>query len=89
MAGILPIERCFAPKKQEEAEEDSKMYKSYAEMVSSLPSVDSWGSKFVLYKGFWFFADLLPGIMAFQDHFKVICFVYCIKEIRYIDFRLI
>ncbi|KMZ76264.1 Aryl sulfotransferase [Zostera marina] len=70
MAGILPVERCFAPKKQEETEEDSQMYKSYAEIVSSLPFVDSWGTKLVLYNGLWAIDELLPGIIAFRDHFK-------------------
>ncbi|KMZ76265.1 Aryl sulfotransferase [Zostera marina] len=70
MAGILPVERCFAPKKLEQTEEDSKMYKRYAEIVYSLPLVDSWGTKLAMYKGFWLLHEILPGIMAFHDHFK-------------------
>ncbi|KMZ76263.1 Aryl sulfotransferase [Zostera marina] len=70
MAGILALEKCFGSKNEQEKEEDSKMYKRYREIVSSLPSNDYWGDTMRLYKGFWQMGYLVPGIMAFEDNFK-------------------
>lgn len=72
MAGLLPLENCFAPKSQQELEEDAETYKRYVDLVATLPTGDDWGvADLKKYKGFWFPEPIIPGVMAFHENFKV------------------
>ncbi|XP_043704185.1 cytosolic sulfotransferase 5-like [Telopea speciosissima] len=71
MAHNAPYKICFVPKSREEEEEDEKIYKSYEEIISKLPTVEGWSGKPVYqYQGFWYNSDLVGvGPLAVQNHF--------------------
>ncbi|XP_010272734.1 PREDICTED: cytosolic sulfotransferase 8-like [Nelumbo nucifera] len=67
-----PSKRCLPTKSKEEEEDDERVYQTYRNLISTLPTENGWSSSnLVLYQGSRYVPNnFLQGVMAVQQHFK-------------------